>query len=86
MIIGQVCFIFTLIAKICANYNALRICIVNLFNVNRTDNQISNKINFLLTTSCLIITTLIAVVFQSISSYISLIGGFCSVIISVLIS
>ena len=85
MIIGQICFIFTLIAKICANYNALRICIVNLFNVNRTDNQISNKINFLLTTSCLIITTLIAVVFQSISSYISLIGGFCSVIISVLI-
>ena len=33
----------------------------------------------------LIISTFIALVFQSISSYISLIGGFCSVIISVLI-
>ena len=85
MNIGQICFILTLIAKICANYNALRICIVNLFNINKTENQISNKINFLLTISCLVVTTFIAVVFQSISSYISLIGGFCSVIISVLI-
>jgi len=86
MIIGQICFIFTLIAKICANYNALRICIINLFSINKTEsNQISNKFNFLLTTSCLIITTFIAVIFQSISSYISLIGGFCSVIIAVLI-
>ena len=86
MIIGQVCFIFTLIAKICANYNALRICIINLIRVNKTNNnQISNKFNFLLTTSCLIVTTFIAVIFQSISSYISLIGGFCSVIIAVLI-
>ena len=30
MIIGQLCFIFTLIAKICANYNALRSCLINL--------------------------------------------------------
>ena len=86
MIIGQICFIFTLIAKICANYNALRICLINLFRVdNFTDNQISNKFNFILTTCCLIITTFVSIIFQSISSYISLIGGFCSVIISVLI-
>ena len=86
MIIGQICFIFTLIAKICANYNALRICIINLISLNKTENnQISNKFNVLLTISCLIITTFIAVIFQSISSYISLIGGFCSVIIAVLI-
>ena len=85
MIIGQICFIFTLIAKICANYNALRICIINLFNKNKSKNQISNKINLILTTCCLIITTLISIIFQSISSYISLIGGFCSVIISILI-
>ena len=38
-----------------------------------------------MTEGFLIISTLIAVIFQSISSYISLIGGFCSVIISVLI-
>ena len=85
MIIGQICFIFTLIAKICANYNALRICIINLFNKDKSKNQISNKINFILTTCCLMITTLISIIFQSISSYISLIGGFCSVIISILI-
>ena len=41
--------------------------------------------NFILTISILIITTFIAILFQSISSYISLIGGFCSVIIAVLI-
>ena len=85
MIFGQTCFIFTLIAKICANYNALRSCILNLFGLNKSQNQISNKTNILLTESCLIISTLFAVIFQSISSYISLIGGFCSVIISVLI-
>ena len=85
MIIGQICFIFTLIAKICANYNALRSCLINLLGLNKSQNQISNTTNFLMTEGCLIISTLIAVIFQSISSYISLIGGFCSVIISVLI-
>jgi amino acid permease len=85
MIIGQVSFIFTLIAKICANYNALRICLINLFGLNNSQNQFSNRVNIIITGCCLMITTFIAVVFQSISSYISLIGGFCSVIISVLI-
>ena len=87
MNIGQVCFIFTLIAKICANYNALRVCLINLFGLSNSynQNQISNTVNFILTECTLATTTFIAVVFQSISSYISLIGGFCSVIISVLI-
>ena len=85
MIIAQICFIFTLIAKICANYNALRFCLVNLFKLSNSDGQIKNTSNFILTETCLIISTLVAVIFQSISSYISLIGGFCSVIISVLI-
>ena len=87
MNIGQVCFIFTLIAKICANYNALRDCLINLFGLSNphSQNQISSKINFILTGSTLVTTTFISVVFQSISSYISLIGGFCSVIISILI-
>ena len=85
MIIGQLCFIFTLVAKICANYNALRSCLINLLGLNKSQNQISNTTNFIMTEGFLIISTLIAVIFQSISSYISLIGGFCSVIISVLI-
>jgi amino acid permease len=85
MIVGQICFIFTLIAKISANYNALRSCMINLFKLNKHQNQISNITNFILTESSLIITTFVAILFQSISSYISLIGGFCSIIISVLI-
>ena len=85
MIIGQICFIFTLIAKICANYNALRNCLYNLVKFDIARSPYPNAINFLLTEVCLIITTLIAIIFQSISSYISLIGGFCSVIIAVLI-
>ena len=85
MIIGQTCFIFTLIAKICANYNALRSCLINLLGLNKTDYQLSNTTNFILTETCLIISTLVSIIFQSISSYISLIGGFCSIIISVLI-
>ena len=85
MIIGQICFIFTLIAKICANYNALRSCLINLLKLNTYEGQITNTANFILTEICLIISTFVAVIFQSISSYISLIGGFCSIIISVLI-
>ena len=42
-----------------------------------------NNINFIMTVISLGITTFIAAVFQKISSYISLIGSFCSVFIAV---
>ena len=79
MTIGQIFFIFTLIAKTCANYNALRACILFLLGFH-LDN-FSNKINILMTTLVLLCTTVITVAFQSISDYLSLLGSFCSVLI-----
>ena len=83
MTIGEISFIFTLLAKISANYNALRSCILVLFNYNPGD--FSNYINFIITIIVLLSTSFIAVIFQSISDYISLIGSFCTVLISVYI-
>ena len=80
MTIGEICFIFTLLAKISANYNALRSCILVLLNYNTAD--FSNYVNFMITIIVLLGTTFIAVIFQSISDYISLIGSFCTVLIS----
>lgn len=80
MTIGEICFILTLLAKISANYNALRSCILILFKYD-TDN-FSNRVNCIITIIILIGTTFIAVIFQSISDYISLIGSFCTVLIS----
>ena len=79
MTIGQIFFIFTLIAKTCANYNALRACILFLLGFH-LDN-FSNKINILMTTLVLLCTTVITVAFQYISDYLSLLVSFCSVLI-----
>ena len=80
MTIGEISFIFTLFAKISANYNALRSCILVLLNLNTSN--FSNYTNFAITIIVLIGTTFIASIFQSISDYISLIGSFCTVLIS----
>ena len=80
MTIGEVCFILTLLAKISANYNALRSCIIVL--IGKDPSNFTKKLNLLITIITLVITTLIASVFQSISDYISLIGSFCTVLIS----
>ena len=80
MTIGEICFILTLLAKISANYNALRACILVLFHYD-TDN-FSKIVNSIITIVILLGTTFIAVIFQSISDYISLIGSFCTVLIS----
>ena len=80
MVIGQICFIMTLLAKISANYNALRSCILVLLNFN--PNNFPNVVNIIITSTVLSFTTFIAVIFQSISNYISLIGSFCTVLIS----
>ena len=80
MTIGEISFIITLLAKISANYNALRSCILVLFHYD-TEN-FSQIVNFIITIIVLMGTTFIAVIFQSISDYISLIGSFCTVLIS----
>jgi len=81
MTIGQILFIFTLIAKICANYNGLRTTLLILLNYDPI--EYPNNINFIMTVFSLGITTFIAAIFQKISDYISLIGSFCSVFIAV---
>ena len=68
-----------LIAKICVNYNALRSSILILLKYNTSD--FPNYINYIITGFALAITAIVAVSFQSISDYISLIGSFCTVIV-----
>ena len=67
-------------AKISANYNALRSCILVLLSYDT--NNFPKIINIIITIVALMITTFIASIFQSISDYISLIGSFCTVLIS----
>jgi amino acid permease len=83
MLIGQIAFIFTLFTKICANWNACRVSILSL--LGKDSKNYSNFLNVVLTILFLLISTLIAVLFQSVSDYISLIGSFCSVIICFII-
>ena len=81
MTLGQMLFIFTLVAKICANYNGLRTTILILMNYDPI--EYPNNVNFVMTVISLSITTFIAAIFQKISDYISLIGSFCSVFVAV---
>ncbi len=81
MTIGQMLFIFTLVAKICANYNGLRTTLLILFNYDPI--EYPNKVNLVITVTSLAITTFIAAIFQNISDYISLIGSFCSVFVAI---
>lgn len=80
MTLGNSFFMFTLIAKICVNYNAQRSSILILLKYKTNDYP--NSINYIITCTVLAITTIVAVSFQSISDYISLIGSFCTVVIS----
>ena len=79
MTIGVIGFIVTLFAKISANYNGLRSCILVLLHYEIIN--FPKKINFAITLIVLITTTFISSVFQSISDYFSLMGSFCTVII-----
>jgi len=81
MTIGQMLFIFCLIAKICANYNGLRTTLLILLNYDPIDYP--DQVNLFMTVLSLGISTFICVIFQKISDYISLIGSFCSVFVAV---
>ena len=81
MTIGQMFFIFTLITKISANYNGLRTTLLIMLDYDPI--EYPNKVNYIMTSISLAITTFIASTFQKISDYISLIGSFCSVFIAV---
>ena len=81
MTLGQMLFIFTLVAKISANYNGLRTTL--LIAMNYDPIEYPNNVNFVITVISLGITTFIAAIFQKISDYISFIGSFCSVFVAV---
>ena len=81
MTIGQMLFIFTLIAKICANYNGLRTTLLIMIGYDPI--EYPNNVNLIMTVISLGITTFIAAIFQKISDYISLIGSFCSVFVAI---
>ena len=83
MTIAQIFFIFTIFAKMSVNFNAYRIAILSLFNID--SNEFSNNVNYAVTVITLTLTTFISIVFQSISDYLSLIGSFCTIIIAFLI-
>jgi amino acid permease len=83
MTIAQLFFMITLFAKISANFNAYRVAVLSLLNIDTRN--FSNNVNYGITIFTLSLTTFISIVFQSISDYLSLIGSFCTVIISFLI-
>ena len=68
---GKFFFMFTLIAKICVNYNAQRSSILILLGYK--SNNFPNSINYIITCTVLIITTIVAASFQKISYYITVI-------------
>ena len=83
MTVGRISFVLTLFTKIPANYNAMRLSILSLLKID-TKNY-SNVSNAIITVSILGVSTFVAVMYQSITDYISLLGSFCSVIISFMI-
>lgn len=83
MTVGRISFVLTLFTKIPANYNAMRLSILSLLKID--PKNYSNVINAIITISILAISTFVAVMYQSITDYISLLGSFCSVIISFMI-
>ena len=83
MTIAQILFIFAIFAKMSVNFNAYRIAILSLLNID--SNDFSTNVNYAVTVITLTFTTFISIVFQSISDYLSLIGSFCTIIIAFLI-
>ena len=79
MSLGNLFFMFALIAKIWLNYNAQRSSVLILLGYKTND--FPNSINYIITSIVLIITSIVAASFQKISDYISLIGSFCTVVI-----
>lgn len=82
MNIAKISLALDLYLSIPANYNSLRASFFLLFF--KTD-KIDNGRNIIVTLPILLIATFIGVVFNDILSYISLLGGFCSSAICLLI-
>ena len=70
--------IFTLSMGIPVNYNAFR---MSIFELIWKTKEVDNCRNFYITIPMLFICTLVGLLYQKILSYLSIMGGFCSVII-----
>lgn len=81
MTIGKMAICFNLILSTPPNYNAFRLSFFELFFKT---NEIDNRRNYILTIPTLLIAGAVGASYSQIVSYISLLGGFCSVIISFL--
>jgi len=79
IILGRFSMALALIMNIPANYNAFRISFLEqVFG----DTEVTNKRNYLITIPTILISTLIAALYDDILKYINLLGGFCSVILA----
>jgi amino acid permease len=79
MIIGRLGIAITLMLTLPANYNAFRLSFSEqVFG----STEITDKNNLIITIPTILIATMIAVLYDKISDYISILGGFCSVIIA----
>ena len=74
MTIGRILLLFLSFTKVPVNLNTFRVSLLGILNMNIKD--MSNKFNVIFISSCLLITTLLASVYQKLSTYMSLIGSF----------
>ena len=81
MTIGKIGMCFNLILSTPANYNAFRI---SFFEVVWGEDKIGDCKNYAVTIPILLITTVTGALYSDIIAYITLLGGFCSVIITFL--
>ena len=81
MIIARVLIAVNLILSTPANYNAFRLSVLEIF---WKTSEVDNKKNFLITIPTLLLSCLVGALYTGIIAYISILGGFCSVVIAFL--
>jgi len=79
MIIARLGIAITLMLTLPANYNAFRLSLLEQLYGNT---ELSDKKNLLITIPTILISAFIAILYDQILNYISILGGFCSVIIA----
>ncbi len=81
MIIARFLIAVNLILSTPANYNAFRLSVLEIF---WKTSEVDNNKNLLITIPTLVVTCLIGALYTGITAYISILGGFCSVVIAFL--
>jgi len=78
MTIAKLGMTFTLLMAIPVNYNCLRL---SLFKLVWNTHEIGNFKNFLITIPVMAVSILVAILYTQVMSYLSILGGFCSVLV-----